>query len=53
MKALLNSIKRDARLIQKRDGFGYCQALEIASKKAGFNTYAAAKSALQERGARQ
>ncbi|NYU00940.1 MULTISPECIES: hypothetical protein [Stenotrophomonas] len=51
--ASLDSIKKDARLIQERDGFGYCQALEIAARKAGFNTYAAAKAALQGRRARR
>ncbi|WP_182212408.1 hypothetical protein [Stenotrophomonas acidaminiphila] len=47
MSPTIGSIKREAKVIKARDGFGHCQALEIAARKAGFNTYAAAKAALQ------
>lgn len=47
MTPTIESIKSEAQVIKARDGFGHCQALEIAARKAGFNTYAAAKAALQ------
>lgn len=43
----IESIKSEANVIKARDGFAHCQALEIAARKVGFNTYAAAKAALQ------
>lgn len=46
MTARLDAIKTEAKLIKQRDGFGHCQALEIAARNAGFKTYAAAKAAL-------
>jgi hypothetical protein len=45
VKPSLEEIKQAARTIQKRDGFSYCQALEVAAKNAGFNNYAAVKAA--------
>ncbi|MCD7099090.1 hypothetical protein [Stenotrophomonas sp. MMGLT7] len=50
MSTSLEDIKRAAKKIQARDGYGYCQALEIAARNAGFRTYAAAKVALQRAG---
>lgn len=47
MNPTLDSIKHDAKVIKERDGFGHCQALEVAARNAGFNTYAAAKAVLQ------
>lgn len=49
----IEEIKQNARAIQKRDGFSYCQALEISAKKAGFNSYHHAKTGQQERGKRR
>lgn len=57
MSAQMNAIKAEAKRIKARDGFGHCQALEIAARNAGYRTYAAAKAALEtpsfKRGARQ
>lgn len=46
MSAQLEAIKADAKAIKARDGLGHCQALEVAARKAGFQTYAAAKAQL-------